>query len=84
MGKQINTKKAQIKKLRKEVQEKLAVVLADYKNILPKKRYSKTLKKASKLFVSNFERTADKTKTKEKKVAIKKISEPVSEAVPLN
>jgi len=29
MGKQINTKKAQIKKLRKEVQEKLAVVLAD-------------------------------------------------------
>jgi len=56
MGKKQNVKKVHIKQLRKEVQEKLAVALADYKNALPREKYSKTLKKASKLFVSSFEK----------------------------
>jgi len=84
MAKKVNTKKTQVKKLRKEVQEKLAVVLADYKNILPEKKYSKTLKKATKLFVSNFE----KEKNGKKKIVVKNIMEPAisesKELTPLN
>jgi len=74
MAKKTNTKKVQAKKLRKEVQEKLAVVLADYKNILPGKKYSKTIKKATKLFVSNFEKLkTGKEKGEKKKIVVKKI-----------
>ena len=74
MAKKTNAKKVQTKKLRKEVQEKLAVVLADYKNILPEKKYSKTIKKATKLFVSNFEKVITrKEKGEKKKTAVKKI-----------
>jgi hypothetical protein len=77
MGKKRETKKIQVKKLRKEVQEKLAAALADYKNGLPDKKYSKTLKKASKLFVSSFEKSNEKVKAKVPKIAVKKIQEPV-------
>jgi len=89
MAKKTKTKKVQTKKLRKEVQEKLSVVLADYKNILPEKKYSKTLKKATKLFVSNFEKeNVKKEKNEKKKIAVKKIMEPAisesKELTPLN
>ena len=76
MGKKRETKKVEVKKLRKEVQEKLAAALSDYKNGLPGKKYSKTLKKASKLFVSRFEKLNGKVKTEAPKIAIKKIQEP--------
>jgi hypothetical protein len=79
MAKKQAAKKVQVKQLRKEVQEKLAVALADYKNVLPEEKYSKTLKKASKLFVSSFEKISRKAKEKPEKVAVKKIQEPVQE-----
>ncbi len=89
MAKKTKIKKVQAKKLRKEVQEKLAVVLADYKNILPEEKYSKTLKKASKLFVSNFEKPdVKKEKSGKKKIAVKKIIDTATpeskELTPLN
>ena len=77
MGKKRETKKIQVKKLRKEVQEKLAAALADYKNGVPDKKYSKTLKKASKLVVSSFEKSNEKVKTKVPEIALKKLQEPV-------
>lgn len=79
MGKKQNVKKVHIKQLRKEVQEKLAVALADYKNVLPQEQYSKTLKKASKLFVSNFEKANGKERGKAPKVGSKKVQKKVEE-----
>ena len=76
MGKKREIKKVEVKKLRKEVQEKLAAALSDYKNGLPEKKYSKTLKKASKLFVSRFEKSNGKVKSEAPKIAVKKIQEP--------
>jgi hypothetical protein len=73
MGKKRETKKVEVKRLRKEVQEKLAAALAGYRNGVPEKKYSKTLKKASKLFVSTFEKSNEKAP----KIAVKKIQEPV-------
>jgi len=73
MGKKQNVKKVHIKQLRKEVQEKLAVALADYKNALPQEKYSKTLKKASKLFVSSFEKINGTERVKPAKIGVKKI-----------
>ena len=89
MAKKTKIKKVQAKKLRKEVQEKLAVVLADYKNILPEEKYSKTLKKASKLFVSNFENlNVKKEKSGKRKFTVKKIIDNATpeskELTPLN
>lgn len=75
MGKKQNVKKVQIKQLRKEVQEKLAVALADYQNALPKEKYSKTLKKASKLFVSNFEKVNGNHRDKVSKPVVKKVAQ---------
>jgi hypothetical protein len=79
MAKKQAAKKVQVKQLRKEVQEKLAVALADYKNVLPEEKYSKTLKKASKLFVSSFKKINRKAKEKPEKIAVKKTQEPVQE-----
>jgi hypothetical protein len=81
MGKKGDTKKIHTKQLRKEVQEKLAVALADYKNALPQEKYSKTLKKASKLFVSSFEKTNGKEKEKPAKMKSKKESKNIEEQV---
>ncbi|HVT85943.1 MAG TPA: hypothetical protein VHD35_12135 [Chitinophagaceae bacterium] len=67
MGKNQETKKIRVKELRKEVQQKLAVALADYKNGWPDEKYNKTLKKASKLFVTDLERVEQKVRTKKKK-----------------
>ena len=77
MGKKPETKKIEVKKLRKEVQAKLAAALADYKNGVPEKKYSKTLKKASKLFVNTFEKSNGKPKPKTEKLTIKSVQEPV-------
>ncbi len=84
MGKKRDTKKIHTKQLRKEVQEKLAVALADYKNALPQEKYSKTLKKASKLFVSNFEKTNGKEKEKSAKMNPKKQPKKIEEQVQEN
>ena len=77
MGKKRETKKILVKKLRKEVQEKLAAALADYKNGIPDKKYSKTLKKASKLFVSSFKKSGEEVKANTPKIAVKKLQESV-------
>ncbi|MBK5271790.1 MAG: hypothetical protein JJE22_12335 [Bacteroidia bacterium] len=79
MGKKQETKKVHIKRLRKEVQEKLAVALADYKSALPQEKYSKTLKKASKLFVSRFEKINQREKEKISKRGLKKVAEKVED-----
>ena len=79
MGKKIETKKIEVKRLRKEVQEKLAAALADYKNGVPEKKYSKTLKKASKLFVSTFEKSNGKPKPKKEKLMVKSVQESIQE-----
>lgn len=76
MGKKQETKKVKVKELRKEVQQKLAVALADYKNGWPDEKYAKTLKKASKLFVTDLARVEEKVKDKTKK---KKVDNPVEE-----
>jgi len=75
MGKKRETRKVEVKKLRKEVQEKLAAALSEYKNGLPPKKYSKTLKKASKLFVSSFEKSNGTVKADVPEIAVKKIQE---------
>lgn len=67
MGKKQETKKIKVKELRKEVQQKLAVALADYKNGWPDEKYNKTLKRASKLFVTDLERAEHKGKDKKSK-----------------
>jgi hypothetical protein len=67
MGKK-QDKKVHVKQLRKEVQEKLAVALADYRNIFSDGRYSKTLKKASKLFVSSVDNANGKVREKRAKL----------------
>lgn len=67
MGKKQETKKIRVKELRKEVQQKLAVALADYKNGWSDEKYNKTLKRASKLFVVDFARAERKTKNKKEK-----------------
>lgn len=67
MGKKQETKKIRVKELRKEVQQKLAVALADYKNGWSDEKYNKTLKRASKLFVVDFARAERKTKSKKEK-----------------
>ena len=74
MGKK-QDKKVHVKQLRKEVREKLAVALADYKNILPDRKYVKTVKKASKLFVDSFEKVNGREKEKPVKVVAKKRQE---------
>jgi hypothetical protein len=79
MGKKLGIKKIEVKRLRKEVQEKLAAALADYKNGLPEKKYSKTLKKASKLFVSSFEKSSEKSKARIEKMPVKAVQEPIHE-----
>ncbi len=66
MGKKQETKKVKVKELRKEVQQKLAVALADYKNGWPDEKYNKTLKKASKLFVTDLARVEEKSKARKK------------------
>ena len=76
MGKKLETKKIEVKRLRKEVQEKLAAALADYKNGVPEKKYSRTLKKASKLFVSTFEKSNGRHKSKPERNSIKLAQEP--------
>lgn len=68
MGKKQETKKVKVKELRKEVQQKLSVALADYKNGWPDEKYNKTLKRASKLFVIDLARAERKTKSKKEKV----------------
>jgi hypothetical protein len=79
MGKK-QDKKVHVKQLRKEVQEKLAVALADYKNILPDRKYAKTLKKASRLFVDSFEKVNGREKVKPVKVLPKSRKETTLEA----
>ena len=76
MGKKQETKKVKVKELRKEVQQKLAVALADYKNGWPDEKYNKTLKRASKLFVTDLARVEEKIRGKAKK---KKTDDPVQE-----
>lgn len=81
MGKKKQDKKVHVKQLRREVQEKLAVALADYKNILPDRKYAKTLKKASKLFVDSFEKVNGMEKEKPVKTTAKKPKEKPLEAI---
>jgi hypothetical protein len=75
MGKKKETKKVIVKQLRKEVQQRLATALADFKNGWPEEKYNKTLKRASKLFVTDLARVEEKAKDKTKK----KKAEPVVE-----
>lgn len=67
MGKKKENLKVKVKALRKEIQQRLAVALADFKNGWPEEKYNKTLKKASKLFVTDFARVEQKVKGKTKK-----------------
>lgn len=67
MGKKQETKKIRVKELRKEVQQKLAVALADYKDVWTEKKYNKTLRRASKLFVTDLARAEKKVSLKSKK-----------------
>lgn len=76
MGKKKDTKKVMVKQLRKEVQQRLATALADFKNGWPDEKYNKTLKRASKLFVTDLARVEEKSKEKKGK---KKKTEPVVE-----
>jgi hypothetical protein len=78
MGKNQETKKIRVKELRKEVQQKLAVALADYKNGWPDEKYNKTLKRASKLFVTDLERVEQKVRSKIKKKKTEQIHEDVN------
>jgi hypothetical protein len=75
MSKKKESKKVMVKQLRKEVQQRLATALADFKNGWPEEKYNKTLKKASKLFVTDLARAEQKGKEKTKK----KKAEPVVE-----
>ena len=75
MAKKKGTKKVMVKQLRKEVQQRLATALADFKNGWPEEKYKKTLKRASKLFVTDLARVEEKAKSKTKK----KKAEPVVE-----
>jgi hypothetical protein len=76
MGKKKETKKVMVKQLRKEVQQRLATALADFKNGWPDEKYNKTLKRASKLFVTDLARVEEKAKEKKAK---KKKAEPIVE-----
>lgn len=67
MGKKKDTKKVMVKQLRKEVQERLATALAEFRNGWPEEKYNKTLKRASKLFVTDLARVEEKEKGKTKK-----------------
>lgn len=67
MGKNKETKKVKAKELRKEIMEKLAVALSGYKNGWPDKKYNKTLKKASRLFVTDLAKIEARVKHKHKK-----------------
>lgn len=78
MGKKQETKKIRVKELRKEVQQKLAVALADYKNGWSDDKYNKTLKKASKLFVTDLARAEQKVRAKNKKKKTEQIHEEVN------
>jgi uncharacterized iron-regulated protein len=78
MGKNQETKKIRVKELRKEVQQKLAVALADYKNGWPDEKYNKTLKRASKLFVTDLERVEQKVRSKNKKKKTEQVHEDVN------
>jgi hypothetical protein len=76
MGKKKDPKKVMVKQLRKEVQQRLATALADFKNGWPEEKYNKTLRRASKLFVTYLARAEEKVKEKKTK---KKKAEPVVE-----
>jgi hypothetical protein len=78
MGKKQETKKIRVKELRKEVQQKLTVALADYKNGWPDEKYHKTLKRASKMFVTDLERVEQKVRAKDKKKKTEVIAEEVT------
>ena len=54
MSKRNATRKKVKKELRSTLQQKLILVLVDYKNILPEKRYKRSLKKASRLLTSDI------------------------------
>lgn len=78
MGKKQETKKVRVKELRKEVLQKLATALADYKNGWPDEKYHKTLKRASKLFVTDLARVEQKVRAKGKKKKVEPKAEEVS------
>ena len=73
MGKKKDTKKVMVKQLRKEVQQRLATALADFKNGCSEEKYNKTLKKASKLFVTDLARVEEKAKAKTKKKKVEPV-----------
>ena len=75
MGKKKDTKKVMVKQLRKEVQQRLATALADLKNGWPEEKYKKTLKRASKLFVTDLARVEEKAKGKTKKKKVEPVVE---------
>ena len=62
------------KKIKKEIFEKLAGALSEYKNKLDKKKFESKLKKASKLFAVDLIKASKKTKkpAKLKKVVTEK------------
>lgn len=70
-------KKASKKELRKQVYEKLASALAEYKPNLKEKRFASNLKKASKLFATDIAKSIDKKKSKIDQPAKKKALKPV-------
>ena len=73
MGKKKDTKKVMVKQLRKEVQQRLATALADFRNGWSEEKYNKTLKKASKLFVTDLARVEEKAKDKTKKKKVEPV-----------
>jgi hypothetical protein len=71
------------KEVRKMVYEKLAASLAEYKENLKEKTFTRNLKKVSKLFAADIARTIGK-KTKHKKAKkqeMKPVNEPKKEVV---
>ena len=60
-------KKNSKKDARKLIFNKLAIALAEYKDIVKEKRFTSNLKKASKLFAADIARASGKLKEKPKK-----------------
>lgn len=70
-------KKTSKKEVRKQVYEKLANALAEYRSSVKEKKFANKLKKASKLFATDIARAIEKRNKKAKSIAAKKTLKPV-------
>lgn len=61
------TKKKAKKELRSTLQQKLSLVLTDYKNILQEKKYERSLRRASRLLTEEIIEAIDKGAKKAEK-----------------